>query len=80
MHRVSIFLLLVLICFSCTKKDKIVDVKNLNNAWNKNQKLVFKFNSEEGTFIFEQEMPARLNTVRKGATSMKMTIAASLPG
>ncbi|MBC7555756.1 MAG: gliding motility lipoprotein GldH [Chryseobacterium sp.] len=47
MHRVSIFLLLVLICFSCTKKDKIVDVKNLNNAWNKNQKLVFKFNSED---------------------------------
>ena len=46
MHRVSLFLLLVLICFSCTDKDKIVDVKNLNNAWNKNQKLVFKFNSE----------------------------------
>ena len=47
MHRVSLFLLLVLICFSCTDKDKIVDVKNLNNAWNKNQKLVFKFNSED---------------------------------
>lgn len=47
MHRVSLFLLLVSICFSCTDKDKIVDVKNLNNAWNKNQKLVFKFNSED---------------------------------
>jgi gliding motility-associated lipoprotein GldH len=47
MHRVSLFLLLVSICFSCTDKDKVVDVKNLNNAWNKNQKLVFKFNSED---------------------------------
>jgi gliding motility-associated lipoprotein GldH len=47
MHRVSGFLLLVLICFSCTNKDKMVDVKNLNSTWNKNQKLSFKFNTED---------------------------------
>ena len=47
MHRVSGFLLLILICLSCTKKDKMVDVKSLNSKWNKNQKLNFKFNAED---------------------------------
>ena len=47
MHKVSGYLLLILICFSCSNKDKIVDVKNLNGAWNKNQKLSFKFDPED---------------------------------
>lgn len=47
MHRVSGLLLLLIICFSCTKKDKLVDLKNLNSKWNKNQKLDFKFNTED---------------------------------
>ncbi len=46
MHRISGFLLLMLFCFSCTKNE-MVDIKNLNSTWNKNQKVTFKFNIED---------------------------------
>ena len=43
MLKVSSFLLLILVCFSCANKDESVSVRNINGAWNKNKKETFQF-------------------------------------
>lgn len=46
MHRINGFFIIAFFCLACTNNDNMVDVKNLNNAWKKDQKLDFKYNSD----------------------------------